>query len=200
MNSQAPRPTGLVMDNAAFLAWAEGREGRYELVGGRVTAMMTGATKAHRVLTTRLLVMLAEQLDGALWHVNASDCAVDVRSGDIRYPDIVVERDDGSPKALAAEKPTLVVEILSPSSISTDLGDKAAEYMSIPSVADYLVLSQDGPKGWHYAKGAPAPRVLAGREVVLDLAAVGARIDFARLYKGFADMQPDAGDAPPARR
>jgi Uma2 family endonuclease len=188
MTTQAPRLTGLVMDNATFLRWAEGREGRYELVGGQVTAMMTGATKTHRLLATRLLVLLAEQIDAAAWHVNASDCAVAVHEGQIRYPDIVVEAEDGLTKNLIATQPIFIGEILSPSSIATDLGDKAAEYMSLPTVADYLVLSQDGPKGWHYAKGAAAPRMLAGRDIVLDLPALGARIAFERLYKGFPDL------------
>jgi hypothetical protein len=34
------------MDKAAFLAWVEGREGRYELAGGRVL-MTTGGTMGH---------------------------------------------------------------------------------------------------------------------------------------------------------
>jgi hypothetical protein len=37
MNVQLP----VHLDKPAFLAWAEGRKGRYELVGGRVV-MMTG--------------------------------------------------------------------------------------------------------------------------------------------------------------
>jgi hypothetical protein len=44
MNVQIARP----MDSTAFLAWAEGREGRYELVDGRVV-MMTGGTLGMRL-------------------------------------------------------------------------------------------------------------------------------------------------------
>jgi hypothetical protein len=46
MNVQLPR----AMDSSALLAWAEGREGRYELVDGRVI-MMTGGSRSHRAPT-----------------------------------------------------------------------------------------------------------------------------------------------------
>ena len=49
MNIQLPAH----IDKAAFLAWAEGREGRYELVRGRVV-MMTGFSRNHGRIVMRI--------------------------------------------------------------------------------------------------------------------------------------------------
>src|SRR6185436_3537934 len=59
MNVQLPRP----MDSAAFLAWAEGREGRYELANGRVT-MMTGGSFGHALVVRGLFKALDSRLAG----------------------------------------------------------------------------------------------------------------------------------------
>jgi Putative restriction endonuclease len=53
MNVQLPTH----MDKAAFLAWADGREGHYELVGGRVV-MMVGASRAHGIIIRNLILTL----------------------------------------------------------------------------------------------------------------------------------------------
>jgi Uma2 family endonuclease len=178
--------SALRMGNEEFLRWAEGRPGRYELVRGQVVEMMAGATQAHRMIVSRVRAALSEQLDDAKWLASAADCAVEVGPGAIRYPDLVVETAAPPSKSLVAAGPTLIVEVISPSSIEIDLGDKAEEYLSLPSVEDYLVLAQDGPKGWRFSKGAgPAPRALTGRDVVVELPAIGARLPFERIYRGF---------------
>ena len=53
MNIQLPPD----MDKAAFLAWVQGREGRYELVDGRVV-MMVGASRAHGRIVRNLLMFV----------------------------------------------------------------------------------------------------------------------------------------------
>ena len=42
------------MDKDAFLAWAQGREGRFELVERHVV-MMVGASKTHALITSQLM-------------------------------------------------------------------------------------------------------------------------------------------------
>jgi Uma2 family endonuclease len=61
----------------------------------------------------------------------------------VRFPDVVVDVAGETPKDLTATRPVLVAEILSPASERVDLGDKAAEYLRLPSLASYLVFAQD---------------------------------------------------------
>jgi hypothetical protein len=58
------------MDKAAFLAWAEGRDERYELVEGRVV-MMTRPRLAHAIIVRNLLLALHGRLDRKQWTVIA---------------------------------------------------------------------------------------------------------------------------------
>ena len=51
------------MDKSAFLAWVQGREGRYELANGRVV-MMTGALAEHGLSFTACLAVLNAHLAG----------------------------------------------------------------------------------------------------------------------------------------
>jgi Uma2 family endonuclease len=141
----------LHMDKAAFLAWVEGREGRYELAGGRVL-MMTGGTMGHGLVIGNLFEMLRARLDRKRWAV-VPEFGVDVGPRTIRYPDVVVvDRPGASRKDLTAKAPALVAEVLSPSTMTIDLGDKAAEYLRLPSLLAYLVLAQDEVKAWVYVR------------------------------------------------
>lgn len=139
------------MDKPGFLAWVQGREGRYELAGGRVV-MMTGGTRWHGLVVGNLFELLRARLDRKRWMV-LTEFGVDVGPRTIRYPDIVVDHPEASGRDLTAKAPALVAEVLSPSTTTIDLGDKAAEYLRLPSVAAHLVLAQDEVKAWVYIPG-----------------------------------------------
>jgi Uma2 family endonuclease len=64
----------------------------------------------------------------------------------VLYPDIVVDRAGRPGKSYTAGAPVFLAEVLSPSTAEIDLGDKAAEYLHVPSLHAYIVLSQDEPK------------------------------------------------------
>src|SRR6266540_3064399 len=81
------------LDKSGFLAWIQGREGRYELVGGRVV-MMVGASRGHGLIVRNLVLLLHGQLDPQKWTVIA-DFGLDLGPETLRYPDIVVDRTGG---------------------------------------------------------------------------------------------------------
>jgi Uma2 family endonuclease len=179
----------LQMDKAAFLAWAEGREGRYELAGGHVL-MMTGGTMRHGLVVGNLFALLRERLDRKRWLV-LTDFGVDVGPRTIRYPDVVVDRPGAQGGDLTAKSPVLVAEVLSPSTASIDLGDKAAEYLRLPSLVAYLVLAQDEVKAWAYVRGMkefPAPQELAGESATIRIPALAIDLGLADIY---ADIELD---------
>jgi Uma2 family endonuclease len=173
----------LQMDKAAFLAWVEGREGRYELAGGRVL-MMTGGTMRHALIAGNLFELLRTRLDRKRWRV-LSDFGIDVGPRTVRYADVVVDDRQGKGRDLTAKAPVLVAEVLSPSTATIDLGDKAAEYLRLPSLATYLVLSQDEVKAWVFVKGPsqlPAPEVVAGPAERIPIPALGLELPLADIY------------------
>jgi hypothetical protein len=121
------------MDKAAFLAWIETKEAYYELAGGRVVALPR-PTPAHALIKTNLLVTARKRrLDRLRWVVLPT-FGIDVGPDTFRYPDVVVDRAGGNGKNFAATAPALLAEVLSPESVPVDLGDKAAEYLEMPSL------------------------------------------------------------------
>jgi len=173
------------MDKATFLAWAQGREGRFELVERRVV-MMVGGSKTHALIASQLMRALWARIDATKWVVLGSDLAIDVGPDSLRYPDAIVDCLGGQ-RALVATAPILIAEVLSPSSATLDLGDKAAEYLRLPSLAMYLVLSQDEIKAWVYVKGLeqhPGPKPIAGADATISVPALGIDLPLAEIYRG----------------
>lgn len=178
--------TRLRMDRSSFLAWVQGREGRFELAGRRVV-MMTGGSRGHAIVMRRLANALERRLDAVQWTVLTSDFAVDVGPDTLRYPDVVVDAAGGPLNDLTATAPVLIAEVVSPSSATEDLGDKAAEYLRLPSLAAYLVLAQDEPKAWIWLRGSlgfsPGPSVLAGRDETIRIPALAAEVPLSEIYR-----------------
>jgi Uma2 family endonuclease len=178
----------LRMDKAAFIAWMAANEGRYELAGGRVV-MMPGVSRAHGMLVMNTASLLRDRLDRTQWSVIA-EFGLDAGPETLRYPDILVDRAGGDAKDYTATAPVLLVEVLSPSTAATDLGDKAAEYLQVPSLLAYIVLSQDEPKAWVWARAtaefAPGPAVIAETDAMIHIAALQLELPLREIYAGVA--------------
>jgi Uma2 family endonuclease len=183
MNVQPQSP----MDNATFLNWVQGREERYELAGGHVM-MMTGGTMAHGLIVGNVFECLRTRLDRTQWVV-LTDFGIDVRPGTIRYADIVVDHCGAKREALTAKAPVLVAEVLSPSTMKIDLGDKAADYLQLSTLATYLVFAQDEVKAWAYNRGSerqfpPGPQVFAGADASISIPALNIALPLVDIYRG----------------
>lgn len=183
MNVQIP----VRMDKPAFLAWVQGREERYELVEGRVV-MMTGASRNHARIVRNLVAMLSKQLDPQ-WEAIA-EFGLDAGPQTLRYPDIVVDRANAAGSDYRAIEPVLLVEVLSPSSEAVDLGDKAAEYIHLPTLQAYLVLAQDEAKAWLWLRGAgdllEGPTAFSGREQHVPFPAIALDLPLSDVYRNIA--------------
>ena len=184
MNVQAPA----IRTVEDFLRWNEGREGRYEFVRGRITGMMTGGTRHHAQLMLQLAMLLKSGLVSTEYIVTAADYAIRTPLG-VRYPDVLVEpRGANAGDSLATDAPILVAEILSPSSIATDFGEKAQEYTALDSLQHYLVIAQDEPRVWLWSRGEDRsfgkPEMIAGSEEEVVLMGLGITFVLDELYRG----------------
>ncbi|RAI39358.1 Uma2 family endonuclease [Rhodoplanes roseus] len=177
--------TPVQMDKSAFLAWAERQAENYELVRGRI-AMMTGGPRGHWQISFNIAKSLDARIDPETWAVG-QEFGVDVGPATVRFPDIVVDRAGEPVTDHTATAPVLIAEVLSPSSERIDLGDKAAEYLALPSLGTYLVVAQDEVKAWVWtrtAAGFPAgPLVVDGAAAVIDLPALGIALPLGEVYR-----------------
>jgi Uma2 family endonuclease len=176
----------LPISKAAFIEWGATEEERYELVGGRVV-MMPRPSRAHGLIISNLVVALRSRLDSKQWVVIA-EFGLDAGEDTLRYPDIVVDRSGGRSTDYTASAPVFLAEVLSPSSVETDLGDKAAEYLKVPSLLAYVVLSQDEPKAWVYARSGaeftPGPTVITGTKATIHIGSLQLGLPMADIYAG----------------
>lgn len=172
-----------------FLRAYEGIDGKREFVRGRVVEMMVNVSRNHMRLTTALTLALGNRLDLSRYDVGAADFGVRTLDG-VRFPDVIVDRSGGGGRDLAAHDPVLVAEVLSPSSLALDFGEKAQEYTAIASLQHYLVLSQDEPRLWVWRRGEDgafgAPEMIAGAEESVVLEGLGLTLALAELYRGVA--------------
>ena len=74
--------------------------------------------------------MFRARLDRKQWMV-LTEFGIDIRAGTVRYADIVVDQPGAKGDALTAKAPALVAEVLSPSTMKIDFGDKAADYLQL---------------------------------------------------------------------
>ena len=180
MNVHPSAPT----DPDAFLRWNEGREGKRELVKGRVVEYVINVTRAHVRIVTRLLIELASKLDPKRFEAYTVDIGLKTPDG-VRYPDLVVDVAGGDGRDLAVTAPVLVCEVLSPSSIVRDTVEKQRDYTGIPSVQSYLVLSQDEPRAWLWSRtdaGWAGPDMIEGLDGIIDVPALSVAIPLSSIY------------------
>ena len=120
-------------------------EMRSEYVDGEVFAM-TGAREAHNLIVTNISGELRNALKDRPCRVYSSDMKVYIQaSNEGRYPDLAAlcgEREFHDERTDLLLNPALIVEVLSESTESYDRGDKFASYRLIPSLREYLLVSQ----------------------------------------------------------
>jgi Uma2 family endonuclease len=176
----------LTMNKDAFLAWAERRQERYEYAGGRVT-MMVRVTRNHAKATANLLFALKQRLSPDHYDVVSDGFAVDMPES-FRLPDVLVEPKQSDGKSLQAKAPVLIVEVLSPSTLHVDFGEKRQEYLSLPSLDTYLIVSPDEPRAWTWQRSdgsfASEPEIVEGADKQIAMPALGIEIPLSEVYRG----------------
>jgi Uma2 family endonuclease len=169
-----------------FLRWNEDREGKREFVEGKIVEMMVNATFSHARLASRFVFAFMSQLDENDFAVTSADFAIKTFNT-VRYPDVLVERAGGDGKALATTEPLIIVEVLSPSTRKSDLGQKRIQYQAILSLLHYLAVEQDQAKILLWSRqpdGEWSDMIDVDMNVPLSLSGVNVTIDPAKIYAG----------------
>lgn len=138
-----------------YLALERSASTKSEFHDGQIYAM-TGAGRKHNIITVNIARELSTQLKKRPCEAYSSDMRV--KAADARsyyYPDIVVAC--GTPQFEDAHvdtllNPTLLVEVLSPSTEAYDRGGKFAHYRKIPTLREYLLVVQDQPSIERYLR------------------------------------------------
>ena len=137
-----------------FLAWENQQPDRNEFHRGEVFAMV-GARRAHGRVVSNLTRHFGNLLDGTPCQVFAEGMKVQIGTDTILYPDIFVTCDKAD---LATEMifraPTLVLEVLSPTTQAYDRSQKFALYRRIDSLQEYVLVDPDTRRIEVFRRGA----------------------------------------------
>ena len=161
------------MDVDGFLAWAEGRDGRWELRDG-LPVMMSPERAAHALIKFSAQIALREGVRRSALpcRVFPDGMTVRITARTAFEPDaLVVCPPPTDLNTMEIPNPVIVVEVLSPSTAADDHGAKLDGYFSLPSVAHYLILDPDRRVMIHHKRGqagAIETRVLREGKVILD--------------------------------
>lgn len=172
-----------------YLALERQSDTRNEYLNGETFAM-TGASRHHNRISLNVAEALDRQLAERGCEVFVSDMRVRVSASNLfTYPDVVVAC--GKPEYADAEtdtllNPTLIVEVLSPSTERYDRGAKFESYRTLPSLAEYLLIAQDRVHVEHYVRQGGGAWLLTETDLMegeLDLPSLGCRLELAEIYR-----------------
>lgn len=177
-----------------FLVWAEAQaDQRYEFVDGKPVAM-AWASDRHDQIVVNLIAGLAPRLRGTPCAPRTADQAVKTMASQrVRRPDVLVDCGPRPPKGLFAPNPSVVFEVLSPSTKTETISEKLAEYQAIASIRHVVLLNQDKAFIQHYVRTANGDWVkeeLGHLGAVLKLASINVELPLSEIY---TDVEFGAG-------
>jgi len=171
-----------------YLEMERNAEHRSEYVNGEILAM-AGASREHNLIVTNLVRELSALLRGRPCETYSNDMRVKISAARYTYPDVVIACEppkfaDGYFDMLT--NPTVILEVLSPSTENDDRSWKFAHCRRLPSLVDYVLLSQYQPMVEHYTRHEMdlwTLQEVSGLEKILRLPSIGCELPLAEIYE-----------------
>ncbi len=177
-----------IITEAEYLAFDLEHEGKHEFVNGEILAM-AGATEAHGIVTANVTIAFGSRLRGSPCRPFVADLRVRIdETGLYAYPDVVVvcgEREFAPTTPETLLNPTVLVEVLSPSTATYDRGAKAEHFRRRASVTDVVLIDPEDRTIAHYHRlSADEWHLTTLREGELVLKAIGIAVPLAEVFEG----------------
>jgi Uma2 family endonuclease len=171
-----------------YLAYERDSGLKHEFDDGEILAM-AGGSRRHNALASRLSAALeAARRPGCVAFQSDQKVRV-LATGKATYPDATmvcgpIEGDPADPTGATITNPTLIIEVLSPSTEQEDRGNKGQHYQLVPSLQEYVLVSQSEARVERYR------RLPSGAWEYSDVTTgalkltTGASLDLGALYDG----------------
>lgn len=118
-------------------------EVRHEYVDGAIYSM-AGESRRHNRIALNLAMMFSNHLEGTNCETYFEGVHLQTNSRTYYYPDVLVTCEtDKEDDNYLIRFPCLIVEVLSPSTASTDKREKLLAYKMIESLQEYAIVWQD---------------------------------------------------------
>lgn len=205
--------------NEEYLAFERAADEKHEMINGHVflrgaphlevfpdevlfeaeeIRAMAGASLTHNSIVVATVSSLYTQLRGSTCRSFANDLRVQVgEKNDYVYPDIVVACEPQLAQSSfdTLLNPTVIIEVLSPSTEAYDRSEKWLLYQKLPSLREYVLVltdklrvecySRQGDNSWLY-------RTAESLEGNIALESVGATLSLREVYERVTFGAPEA--------
>lgn len=171
-----------------YLAAERRAETKSDYFAGEVFAM-SGASRDHNRMVVNISARLHTQTDGGACETYAADMRVRTPTDLLTYPDVLVacgEQRFADDEFDTLLNPTLVIEVLSPSTESYDRGVKLPNYRTIPELAEILYFAQDRCLVEHWTRQDGEEwrvKITQDPKAIIDLPSIGCSLPLAVAYR-----------------
>lgn len=138
------QPVAKFISVEEYLEMEDHSQQKHEYYKGEVFAM-AGAGFVHNQIASNILMDIGQYLKDKNCRIYGSDLKIQIEANSLfTYPDLSIICD--GPQFWKNRKdtitnPSVIIEILSPDTMSYDRGDKFALYRNIPSLKEYILIS-----------------------------------------------------------
>lgn len=158
-----------------------------ELLNGKMLAR-SGSNRWHNLIVANTAIAVGSKMHGHKCEIYISNMRVKLASNYICYPDIVIV--NGEPKFSdhnydLLQNPTVVVEIFSNQTNSSDKTKKLENFLEMESIRECLLLKEDEMRVEHYARQNAKQwiyRIYNERDDVISLDSVNCKVSVAEIY------------------
>lgn len=171
-----------------YLAYDASLDGRAEYHDGYIVDM-AGGTKAHSQIAFNIGLAIQLALGTDECNTYIADARVQAeKSNSYFYPDLWIEciepeKEDSRSKP---DKPCLIAEVLSESTLRDDLVIKFFAYQQIPTLRDYLLVDQYSPRVSVLNRNEDGDWVVKsyqGLDGQVELKSLGIKISMGKIYR-----------------
>ncbi|NJM22969.1 MAG: Uma2 family endonuclease [Richelia sp. SM1_7_0] len=172
-----------------YLELEQNSEIRHEYICGQVFAM-SGGSKEHNTITLNIASRLRSHLRGGSCSVFMADMKVNIQLASQNkniyyYPDVIITCDPDDQDRFSLDYPCLIIEVLSPSTETTDRREKLVNYRTLESLQEYILVSQDEIQVEVYRKDSQGnwSLTILGKDNELHLDSIGLTLTMTEIYE-----------------
>ncbi|MEM9691491.1 MAG: Uma2 family endonuclease [Myxococcota bacterium] len=152
--SSVPRPSRHRYTYAEYLAYERDSALKHEFDGGEILAM-AGGSRRHNALASRVSAALERGRQSGCIAFQSDQRVRVLATGRAMYPDATlvcgpIEGDPADVTGATITNPTVLIEVLSPSTETDDRGGKWQHYQQLESLQEYVLVSQEQARVEHY--------------------------------------------------
>jgi Uma2 family endonuclease len=170
-----------------YFAWEEKQLHKHEYIEGEVYAMSGGSVN-HGRIAIRFTSMFESHLEGSSCIIGNSDIKIKIAKAEkYTYPDVSVTCDDRDKTTTQyITYPSLIVEVLSPSTEAYDRGGKFRLYRNNPVLIDYLLVSSTSIEIDLYHKKDNGEWIIINYKEgdMIELKSINLTFAIAQIYRG----------------